>query len=126
MERYMEYHHYDVVRTERRNLSEGVLPVNFMAEFYKAKAEDERLVFSLTAKAFFATCGTDKTEVTFFAPLPFLWQNVAVMWGSSHEWWLELQTCDKHKNFFLESANTKDFVYQLPPNGAKVIHYVIG
>ena len=126
MKLYMDYHHYDVVGKERRDLSEGVLPIDLMAELYNAKAEDEMLVFSLTAKAFFTTCGVDKTEVNFFKPIPFMWQSVATQWGEKNKWWLELQTWDKCESFFLETANTENFVYEQPKEGAKVIHYVIG
>lgn len=122
---------YDIVREERKPLSEEACPVDLMGELYKEKAENEEVIFTLTFEAFRKMCAFPSIkEITYFLP----WggtQSIGVVWlpadptESHDDEWMVTSTDDRCKTYFVTETKTQEIVYKCPPEGSKVVHYII-
>ena len=117
---------YEIVREERKYLSEDGCPVDLMGE-----AEDEDVIFTLSSEAYRRMCAFPvKKEVTYFVPFGDT-QSVGVVWPSDDPTeyttsdWMEMSTGDRCKTYFVERANTEEIVYKCPSEGARVVNYII-
>lgn len=122
---------FKVIREERKDLAEEACPITLMGELYHAKADDEKVVFTLTSEAIRKMCASPiKRKLTYFCP----WKNtqgVGVVWpfedpmDHSDKKWMTMRTDNRGKTYFVEEVKTDNFLYQLPSEGSKTIHYII-
>lgn len=120
---------YKFIQEERRNLSKGENLLDLMGKLYKAKAEGEMILFTLTARAYQSMCDYNypvdgKMKVEYLGQFLETIKSFAVRRIFSKEW-MVLDTYDESKTFIVREVKMQEIVYKYPPSGAEVIHYII-